>query len=209
MSYSHASVGHALIQLKSREGSRMSAAPSPTPKLLSDNQFDLLAYGVSYRTTVCKYVFNRNTRQHELWVTPQYYSQSTNRHIGYFRAGFMAKHASDNIFTTPAASSPGSYISRTEELFAQNAINSAASFLESVDQPRLREATRRGHLAAALNRLDVAHRNMTKGVPLDTPAADTLYDLQGTMHFIDMLLATDDIDEVRAAVRAHMTLNKY
>jgi hypothetical protein len=187
----------------------MSAAPSPTPKLLSDNQFDLLAYGVSYRTTVCKYVFNRNTRQHELWVTPQYYSQSTNRHIGYFRAGFMAKHASDNIFTTPAASSPGSYISRTEELFAQNAINSAASFLESVDQPRLREATRRGHLAAALNRLDVAHRNMTKGVPLDTPAADTLYDLQGTMHFIDMLLATDDIDEVRAAVRAHMTLNKY
>jgi hypothetical protein len=50
---------------------------------------------------------------------------------------------------------------------------------------------------------------MTKGVPLDTPAADTLYDLQGTMHFIDMLLATDDIDEVRAAVRAHMTLNKY
>ena len=207
MSYSHASVGHALIQLKSREGSRMSAAPSPVPKLLVDNQFDLLAYGVSYQTTVCKYVFNRNTRQHELWVTPQYYSQSTNRHIGYFRAGFMTKHASDNIFTTPAAGSPGSFISRTDTLFAQNAINSAATFLASVDQPRLREATRRGHLAAALNRLDVAHRNMAKGVPLDTPDADTLYDLQGTMHFIEMLQATDDIDEVRAAVKAHLTLN--
>ena len=209
MSYSHASVGHALIQLKSREGSRMSAAPSPVPKLLADNQFDLLAYGVSYQTTVCKYVFNRNTRQHELWVTPQYYSQSTNRHVGYFRAGFMTQHASDNIFTTPAASNPGSFISRTDELFAQNAINSAASFLESVDQPRLREATRRGHLAAALTRLDVAYRNMTKGIALDRIDADTLYDLQGTMHFIEMLQATDDIDEVRAAVKAHIALNKF
>lgn len=207
MSYSHASVGHALIQGKDREGSRMNASTLTTPLLLADNQFDLLAYGISYRTTVCKYVFNRNTRQHELWVSPIYYSQSTQRHIGYFRAGFMAKHASDNIFTTPAASSSGSYISRTDKLFAQQTTLSAEKLLAEVDKPRLREATRRGALASALTRLDVAYRNMTKGIALDRIDADTLYDLQGTMHFIEMLQATDDIDEVRAAVKAHIALN--
>lgn len=178
-----------------------------TPMLLADNQFDLLACGISYRTIVCKYVFNRNTRQHELWVSPIYYSQSTQRHISFFRAGFMTKHASDNIFTTPAASGPGSFISRTDKLFAQQAMQSAEASIAEVDQPRLREATRRGRLAAALTRLDVAYRNMAKGVSLDTPDADTLYDLQGTIHFIEMLQATDDIDEVRAAVRAHIALN--
>lgn len=185
----------------------MSATPAQVPLLLADNQFDILAWGVSYRTAVCKYVFNRNTREHELWTTPVYHSQSTQRHLGYFRAGFMAKHGADNIFTTPAASSPGSYISRTDKLFAQNALQSADSFLAGVDKPRLREATRRGHLIAALHRIDLAHRNMTKGVHLDTIDADTLYDLQGAMHFVEMLLDTDDMDAIRASVRAHMNLN--
>lgn len=187
----------------------MSASTLSTPMLLADNQFDLLAYGISYRTTVCKYVFNRNTRQHELWVSPIYYSQSTQRHLGYFRAGFLAKHASDNIFVTPAANSPGSYISRTDKTFAQQALLSAETILAEVDKPRLREATRRGALASALTRLDVAYRNMAKGTKLDYVDADTLYDLQGTIHFIEMLQATDDIDEVRAAVKAHQTLNKF
>jgi hypothetical protein len=53
----------------------------------------------------------------------------------------------------------------------------------------------------------LATRNMTKGIALDLIDADTLYDLQGTMHFLEMLQATDDIDEVRAAVRAHIALN--
>ena len=208
MSYSHASVGHALIQLKNREGSRMSSFPSPVPMLLADNQFDLLAYGVSYRTTVCKYVLNRNTKQHELWVSPVYYSPSTQRHLGFFRAGFMAKHSSDNIFVTPAGNgSSGSYITRTEKLFTQNVFSAVSNSLFEVDAPRLREATRRGIIASAIHRLDVAHRNMTKGIPLDTIDADTLYDLQGTSHFLEMLLDTPDIGEVRAAIKAHMTLN--
>lgn len=185
----------------------MSATPVITPMLLADNQFDLLAYGVSYRTTVCKYVFNRNTREHELWVSPQYFSQSTNRHISHFRAGFMAKHASDNIFTTPAASTTGSYISRTDKLFARNILDVVNATLPDVDQPRLREATRRGTIAHCIHRLDLATRNMTKGVSLDTPDADTLYDLQATSHFLEMLLDTPDIDEVRAAVKAHIALN--
>jgi hypothetical protein len=210
MSYSHADVGHAFASAKkSLGGSRMSTyKPNANePMILSNTQFELLAYGISYRTTVCKHVLNRVTNQHELWVTPQYFSQSTQRHVGYFRAGFIKAHGVDNIFTTPAASSHGSYISRDDKLFAQNSIKVASAMLSDVDLPRVREATRRGHLAAALTRLDSATRNMSKGIALDRVDADTLYDLQGTMHFVEMLMDTDDIDEVRAAVRAHIALN--
>lgn len=208
MSYSHADVGHALARAaKSLTGSRMSTSKPIGSMVLANTQFELLAYGVSYRTTVCKHVLNRLTNTHELWVTPQYYSSSTNRHVGYFRAGFAKMHGYDNIFTTPAASSGGSYITRDDKLFANYHIEQINATLPDVDKPRLREATRRGTLASCLNRADLAIRNMRKGIALDRIDADTLYDLQGTMHFIEMLQATDDIDEVRAAVKAHMTLS--
>jgi hypothetical protein len=210
MSISHADVGHAFASAtKSREGSRMSTHKPNEPMILSNTQFELLAYGISYRTTVCKHVLNRITNQHELWVTPQYFSQSTQRHVGYFRAGFMKAHGVDNIFTTPAGGNSGhaSYITRDDKVFAQNSIEVASAILSDVDLPRVREATRRGHIARALNRIDLGLRNMSKGIAVDRVDADTLYDLQGTMHFLEMLQATDDIDEVRAAVRAHIALN--
>jgi hypothetical protein len=210
MSISHADVGHTFAgATKSREGSRMSTDKPESPMVLGNPQFELLAYGISYRTTVCKHVLNRFTNTHELWVTPQYFSPSTNRHIGYFRAGFMKAHGTDNIFTTLAGGNSGrpSYITRDDKLFAKSAMEYAYSKLSEVDKPRLRTATRRGHLAAALNKLDVATRNMQRGIALDRVDADALYDLQGTMHFIEMLQATDDIDEVRAAVKAHIALN--
>jgi hypothetical protein len=208
MSISHADVGHAFASAtNTREGSRMSTSKPNTPMVLANTQFELLAYGISYRTTVCKHVLNRLTNTHELWVTPQYFSQSTQRHVGYFRAGFMKAHGVDNIFTTPAASSGGSYITRDDKLFAQNSIEVATAMLSDADLPRIRTATRKGHIVRALNRIDLATRNMTKGIALDRIDADTLYDLQGTMHFLEMLQATDDIDEVRAAVRAHIAHN--
>jgi hypothetical protein len=208
MSYSHADVGHAFASAtKTREGSRMSTSKPNTPMVLANTQFELLAYGISYRTTVCKHVLNRLTNTHELWVTPQYFSPSTNRHVGYFRAGFMKAHGVDNIFTTPAASTSGSYITRDDKLFAQNSIEVATAMLSDADLPRIRTATRKGHIVRALNRIDLATRNMSKGIALDRIDADTLYDLQGTMHFLEMLMDTPSIDEVRAAVRAHIALN--
>jgi hypothetical protein len=187
----------------------MSTSKPNEPMILWNTQFELLAYGISYRTTVCKHVLNRITNQHELWVTPQYFSPSTNRHVGYFRAGFMKAHGTDNIFTTPAGGNSGhaSYITRDDKLFAQNSIEVATAMLSDADLPRIRTATRKGHITRALNRIDLATRNMSKGIALDRIDADTLYDLQGTMHFLEMLQATDDIDEVRAAVRAHIALN--
>lgn len=52
----------------------MSTRIPDEPMVLSNTQFELLAYGISYHTTVCKHVLNRITNQHELWVTPQYFS---------------------------------------------------------------------------------------------------------------------------------------
>ena len=208
MSYSHADVGHAFASAtKSLAGSRMNTHKPNEPMVLANTQFELLAYGISYRTTVCKHVLNRLTNTHELWVTPQYFSPSTNRHVGYFRAGFMKAHGTDNIFTTPAASPPGSYITRDDKLFAQNSIEVATAMLSDADLPRIRTATRKGHIVRALNRIDLATRNMTKGIALDRIDTDTLYDLRGTMHFLEMLMDTPSIDEVRAAVRAHIALN--
>lgn len=166
--------------------------------------FALLATGISYRTAVCRYVLNHSTKQHELWVSPQYYSSSTNRHVGYFRAGFMGKHSSDNIFITRANSDLGA---RSNPHYAKDALNIVNATLPDIDLPRLREATRRGTIASCIRKLDVAHRNMTKGIPLDHIDADILYDLQGMTHFLEMLLDTPDIDEVRAGVRAHLALN--
>lgn len=178
--------------------------------VLDNTQFELLAYGISYSTTVCKHVLNRLTNTHELWVSPRYFSASTNRHLGYFRSGFAKAHGVDNIFTTSAGGTDyGSYTSRDDTSFAKHWVNQVDGTLPDVDKPRLREATRRGTLTACLNRIDIATRNMTKGIALDRIDADTLYDLQGTMHFLEMLLDTPDIDEVRAAVRAHLTLNKF
>jgi hypothetical protein len=187
----------------------MSTSKPNTPMVLANTQFELLAYGISYRTTVCKHVLNRLTNTHELWVTPQYYSPSTNRHVGYFRAGFMKAHGTDNIFTTPAGGNSGhaSYITRDDKLFAQNSIEVATAMLSDADLPRIRTATRKGHITRALNRIDLATRNMQRGIALDRIDADTLYDLQGTMHFLEMLMDTPSIDEVRAAVRAHIALN--
>jgi hypothetical protein len=208
MSKSHADIGHAFASAKRAvTGSRMSTSIPTNPMALVNPQFHLLSYGISYRTVVCKHVMNHATNQHELWVTPQYFSQSTNRHVGYFRAGFIKAHGHDNIFTTPAGSSQGSYVCRDDKLFARNSIEVAAAMLSDADLPRIRTATRRGHIVRALNRIDLATRNMSKGIALDKVDADTLYDLQGTMHFLEMLLENDNMDEVRAAVRAHIALN--
>jgi hypothetical protein len=168
--------------------------------------FTLLATGISYSTAVTRYVLNHSTKQHELWVSPQYYSSSTNRHVGYFRAGFIKEHTADNIFVTRATNDLSA---RSNPSYAKDALNIVNNTLPDVDQPRLREATRRGTIAKCIHKLDVAHRHMTKGIPLDHIDADALYDLQGMTHFLEMLLDTPDIDEVRAAVKAHLILNKF
>lgn len=210
MSHSHSAVGHALAHPKPLKGSRMEVRASSLDYIADSFErkelFTRLAVGVSYTTVVAKHMLNNHTKQHELWLSPQYWSTSTQRHLRYFRAGFAKAYGADNIYTTPATGElviPG----RHEKSYANTAVCMVDATLPDVDKPRLREATRRGTIISCINRLDVARRNMSKGVPLDAIDADTFYNLQGMTHFLEMLQETTDIDEVRAAVNAHIALN--
>jgi hypothetical protein len=85
--------------------------------------------------------------------------------------------------------------------------------LPDVDKPRLRSATRMGTLLSCLTRTQEALRRMTKDVPAEYPSAETVAELQDMEAFLTHTMALyrndtpDSIDEVRAAVRAWLTLN--
>jgi hypothetical protein len=213
MSNSHSVVGQSLGLCKPCKGSRMevrASDPDYVAKSIECNDlFTRLAVGVSYSTIVAEHIRNNHTKLNELWITPEYYSTSTQRHIGYFRSGFLKanpNHSADNIFVTNAKN----YLSgktREYSYFAKVAMEVTNAALPDVDKPRLRTSTRRGTIVSCINRLDLARRNMTKGIPLNAVHDDTFMDLMATTHFLEMLQETPDIDEVRAAVRAHLALN--
>lgn len=210
MSHSHSAVGHALAHPKPLKGSRMEVRASDLDYVATSFEhkdlFTRLAVGVSYQTIVAEHVLNNHTKHHELWVTPEYYSTSTQRHLSYFRAGFAKAYGIDNIFVT-RANCHLSAKDRADKYYANNAMTITNAALSDVDKPRLRESTRRGTIASCINRLDLARRNMTKGIPLDAIDDDTFMDLMATTHFLEMLQETPDIDAVRAAVNAHIALN--
>jgi hypothetical protein len=210
MSHSHSAVGHALAHPKPLKGSRMEVRASDLDYVATSFEhkdlFTRLAVGVSYQTIVAEHVLNNHTKHHELWVTPEYYSTSTQRHLSYFRAGFAKAYGIDNIFVT-RANCHLSAKDRADKYYANNAMTITNAALSDVDKPRLRESTRRGTIASCINRLDLARRNMTKGIPLDAVDDDTFMDLMATTHFLEMLQETPDIDAVRAAVNAHIALN--
>ncbi|CAB5220028.1 hypothetical protein UFOVP232_29 [uncultured Caudovirales phage] len=214
MAKSHAEVGHDLHRCKLSKGSRMHVLPAAhSANLLQRTSlFEVLADGHSYSTEVVTLVRNTYTNMRELWITPIHHSQSTQRHVGYYRAAFVtwyqrnypSVNAYDQIFQTRAV---GNHSSRHDPLHAQARYAVCSTQLGDVDIPRTREATRRGVLAAVQFRLAVAMRDLTQGVPVDMVHAPTLYELQELSGFVDMLIANPDIDEVRAAVRAHIALN--
>lgn len=210
MPHSHSAVGHALAHPKPLKGSRMEVRASDLDYVATSFEhkdlFTRLAVGVSYQTIVAEHVLNNHTKHHELWVTPEYYSTSTQRHLSYFRAGFAKAYGIDNIFVT-RANCHLSAKDRADKYYANNAMTITNAALSDVDKPRLRESTRRGTIASCINRLDLARRNMTKGIPLDAVDDDTFMDLMATTHFLEMLQETPDIDAVRAAVNAHIALN--
>ena len=170
MSHSHSAVGHALAHPKPLKGSRMEVRASDLDYIASSFElkdlFTRLAVGVSYTTIVAEHVLNNHTKQHELWISPQYYSTSTQRHLGYFRSGFAKVYGTDNIFVTNA-NCHLSAKDRADKYYAKNAMTIVDATLPDVDKPRLRETTRRGTIASCITRLDLARRNMTQGIPLD------------------------------------------
>jgi hypothetical protein len=211
MSNSHATVGKQFGKLKACNGSRMGSAfvVSPGPHnddmaITANKLFYRLQEGISYRTTIAKIMRNVHTKTNELWVTPQHYSSSTERHKGYFRAGFIAAgNSADNIFVTPVIDQG---LHRHHPSVVHNAIGYINNALKDVDKPRLREATRRGTIDSCIHYAKRIMHNFTHGIPLDELEPVAYYDMQATMDFLTTTQAIADIDEVRAAVKGYLAL---
>ncbi len=109
------------------------------------------------------------------------------------------------MFTTPAVHHTAR--DRCDKEFARRLLDAVHNQLMEVDKPRLRSATRMGNIDGALYKTREAIKRMTHGVPADYPDAETLYELQDMAAFLANTLALSDIDDVRTAVRAWLTLN--
>jgi hypothetical protein len=218
MALAHIDVARRLMANKPAAGSRMFG--QITHRALSPT-FTVVSEGVSYRTTIVKVVVNHHTQLSELWTTPIRYSSSTDRHEQYFRSAFidkfMANHGCDHatataqIFQTPAVEDG---MTRTHPSHAQRVLRALHdTWLPQVDKPRLRSATRMGNIEGARYRMERVIDRMARGVPVDTPDAETLYECQSMLAFLENTQALyrhdtpESIDEVRTAVRAWLALN--
>ena len=177
--------------------------------------FTVVGEGYSYRAKICQIVVNHHTQKSELWITPAKYSMSTSRHEDMYRHAFIVKYidnhkvsheeAAAQVFTTPAV----------EDGTTRCHPDHALRVLETVHQdmlpkallPRIRSATRRGVVQGALGRMQRITRRMVADVPVDAPDADTLYECQAMIGFLESTLAIGDIDDMRTAVQAWLTLN--
>lgn len=211
MAKSHHDVGVSFGRLKKAIGSRMCTSNTQQATPHNDDMathvgriFYSLQDGISYRTVVARVMRNVHTKTNELWISPRYYSSSTQRHKTYFESGFVAAgNSRDNIYYTPTIED-GTH--RHNPYHVRNAIGYIEAFLREADQPRLREATRRGSLARGLSKAEVVMRNFTHNIPLDMVDADAFYDLHAVMDFIITTQAIPDVDDMRAAIRGYFAL---
>lgn len=216
MAKSHHDVGVAFGNLATNAtGSRMSTIKVQPVSPHQDDMnahvnktFYLVQSGISYRTVVARIMRNVHTKRNELWISPRRYSQSTEKHKGYFLNGFRKACSAgdrwwDDVYYTPCVDAN---LDRNNPDHVLNVIGRINADLPDVDKPRLREATRRGTLASCLLKAEVAMRNFTQDIPLDAVDAPALYELQTTIGFLTTTMANPNIDEVRAAVRGHLAL---
>lgn len=226
MAHTHEQVAAAFANGKKvRYGSRMYNEiihrpiywPGGVPQL-----FTVVGAGFSYRTKICQIVVNHHTQLSELWVTPNTYSMSTNRHEELYRQAFirqfMDNHKVDyptaaaQVFTTPAVDDA---TARCNPEHARRVMTKIMEDrLKEVDKPRLRSATRMGVLESVRASLERITRRMTADVPegaIDKPTHDTLLATSAFITNTMALYRNDEpgsIDEVRAAVRGFLALNR-
>jgi hypothetical protein len=216
MAKSHHDVGVAFGNLATNAtGSRMSTLRIQNQNPDNDAHragqglsFYLLQSGISYRTVVARIMRNVHTKRNELWITPRRYSQSTEKHKGYFLNGYRKSHGInerwwDDVYYTPCVDQN---LDRHNPDHVYNTLGRINADLPDVDKPRLREATRRGTIASCLLKAEVTMRNFTHNIPLDAVDAPALYELQTMIGFLNSLSTNPDIDAVRAAVRGHLAL---
>ena len=227
MAHTHEQVAAAFANGKKvRTGSRMYNEITHRPLYWpsADHQlFTVVGAGFSYRTKICQIVVNHHTGLSELWITPNTYSMSTNRHEELYRRAFISAYmdnhkvdydtAHDQIFMTPAVDDG---TTRCNPAHATKVYNKIVSDrLPDVDKPRLRSATRMGVLESSRISLERVTARMTRDVPENAIDTTTHRELLALSAFIDNTMAlyrNDDqstIDDVRVAVRGFIALSKH
>jgi hypothetical protein len=214
MALSHAKVADKFVQGDPANGtnlhSRFSDMANFTITRLDDqhDEFHYISTAVSFSTDVAHRVFNKFTDKHELWITTRRYSQSTDRHLQHLRwayAQWCDKHGFDphTVIASPAL------IDRTNP----NALDTVATLdasLWDVDRPRIRDATRQGVLVSRLHKLNHYETVLTKD--RDPQIIKNRYGtlLDHTQNVKTMLQnwLQMPVDEMRATVRAYLTLNE-
>lgn len=185
--------------------------------------FTEVGRGYSYRTKICQIVVNHHTQLSELWITPNTYSMSTNRHEDLYRQAFvkqfMENHkvdyptAAEQVFYTPAVDDA---TTRCNPKHAERVmVKIMEDRLKEVDKPRLRSATRMGTLESIRASLERITHRMAAGVPENAIDVETHSNLLALSEFITNTMglyrndmASETIDEVRAAVRGYLALSR-
>jgi frataxin-like iron-binding protein CyaY len=213
MALSHAKVADRFVQGDSANGtnlhSRFSDMANFTITRLNDqiDEFHYISTAVSYSTDVAHRVFNKFTDKHELWITTKRYSQSTDRHLQHLRWAYgqwCDQHGFDphTVFASPHLND------RTNCNALDTVATLDASFWD-VDRPRIRDASRQGVLVSRLHKINHYETILTKDrdpviiakrySTVLTRARDTKTLLQNWLQL--------PVDEMRATVRAYLTLN--
>ena len=172
-----------------------------------------LAYPYSYSTRIGNTVQNEHTGAKELWISPRYFSVTTQKHKQHVLAAFRAwcaKTGQDydsSVFTTLSAEDGQVYL-RTAPDYSENSLKAVELTLIEADKPRLREGTRRGVLHSGINALDNVLRNLTLNVPTQHQPLETVQKVRDLHEFMTNAVALP-LDEMRASVRAYTTLTTY
>jgi hypothetical protein len=214
MALSHAKVADRFVQGDSANGTNLFSRFSDMAHfsiMRIDHQnmeFHYISTAVSYSTDVAHRVFNKFTDKHELWITTKRYSPTTDRHLRHLRWAYgqwCDQHCFDahTVFASPTLAD------RT----SANALDTVATLdasLWDVDRPRIRDATRQGVLVSRLHKINHYETILTKDRDPSIIAkrySTVLDHTQSTKAMLQNWLQLP-VDEMRATVRAYLTLNE-
>lgn len=228
----HAEAPHSPIKpIRSLRGSRMQvqgADPMLQHRMAqnSGGTFTPVAVGISYSTHVVMLVHNSHSptpsTPFELWVNPNQYSITTQRHVGMYTSAFLSAVGYPDeapVYRTEAVllAQSGQCIDRAAPILHTNVLDRVLSTLHLIDKPYLHEGTRRAHVTNAATHLRTAIRHMTHAYP---PGADPIADrslhraavVRELRSLLDDLIepmdATMPIDQIRLQIRAYLSLTK-
>jgi hypothetical protein len=165
--------------------------------------FHIIAQCYSYSTMIARVVRNKTADRNELWLCPQFYSQTTARHKSHITSAW-ASYCRDRDISTVENMYPT--INRVDH---HASVTELVETLPDVNKPRIRDATRRGVVQSCLHRLDMKLRVATSNVPAEHwhPAVREQWGEAVALRHTLMDWLTLPVPEMRATVAGYLALN--